>query len=514
MKPHHPSLFLIAPYALYKILAFLGFSVQPDVAFIQAYQLVFTRLASTVLIYFLSKEVLSLFKIERRPKLIISVVLTFLWLFNPPVLYWTQNVYHEDQAHLTPSLALILYSIHRRFDFMTTKRAEMALQFLLALWVCSSSYYGWLLVPLVFMFSILMSLARKGFSMSSLILELRDQLLRQRFLYVGMISSIGLYFLQLYFLGSEYLLRPIERFMVRSSVVEAGGGGGGNVHSNLVIARRILNHISFYLPLSDDRNKLIVFAFSLLIGLLFAFWMVLGDFSHSKRESCIVLSFLGISPMLYVALLKNYSFIHPFSVLKVAFPLLLFSISLPLVVLESKFRVVTRLSNRPVFTTFSIVTISIVFLSQFIHPNLVDFAAPTHTYSRDLGTLVVNNIAEDELPLSENLFVGIQPPFTQYQTGRLVYKLFESRSDDTPRKYHSQSVQDLYTAAENGQANLANIQSMRPVYFDYSDNIGSGPVKQTCEGYWKELTEKVDGRRVSICRSPGLKELVASFIDT
>ena len=502
-KPNHPSLFLVAPYFLYKILNFMGLTREITPAFIQTYQLVFTRLISIILVYFIVKNILKNFEINNHARNLISLVSTFFWLFNPPVLYWTQNVYHEDQAHLTPSLMLILLTIHYGFNFLTSKKCEMAIQFLIALWVSSSSYYGWLLIPSISLFSILKTLDR-NISINRVIRVFREQLLSQKFLYMGMGTSILIYFYQLYYLGADYLNRPFERFLARTSTIESEG----KIHNNVQIIRQILEHISYYLPLSNSETKNIIFSIFSIISILVLYYVMRKGFTDRKKDLLITLGFVTITPISYVFLLKNYSYLHEFSVLKIALPLLLFSIALPLALLENKFNFIAKYIDRSTFSTFFVGIISLIFLSQITYPNLIHFAGPTHTYSQDLGALVVNNIARDELPTSENLFVSISPPYTQYYTSRLIYKLIQPDNQDNLSKYSTTSVNELVRWGYNGSANLDNIQSMKLVYLEYSDNIGSTPVEKACNGYWSELKENVEGRSVSICRSPTLKNFI------
>ena len=110
----YPSLWLVVPYLIFKILA-----IPTTVASLQIYHLIFNRLFTSIIIYFLFLEIIYLFKDKFKKTNLIqgwgSKLLAFLgtaaWIFSPPVLYWSQNVYFCDQAILLPVYALLLFYI-------------------------------------------------------------------------------------------------------------------------------------------------------------------------------------------------------------------------------------------------------------------------------------------------------------------------------------------------------------------------------------------------------------------
>ncbi|WP_446343357.1 hypothetical protein [Coleofasciculus chthonoplastes] len=498
-KPNHPSLFLVAPYLLYKLINIFGFKLEISASFIQSYNLIFTRLISTILIYFIIAKILDYIQDDSYTNKLLAFVGTFFWLFNPPILYWTQNVYHEDQAHLTPSLVLIYLTLIFRFDFRTNSKLVAIVQFTVSLWMCLSSYYGWLLVPFIFLLSMIKNTSKfKKTTIRKIMLEAKQKLFEQKFLFLGMITAIIIYLSQLILLG--HILTPLKRFYHRAGVSTALEGKTP-IFKILV---RIWEHTTYYLPVgsSELRNLAFVGLIVFLFISVLIFWFTF-KISINKKELIPALGLIIFTPFCYVIILNNYSSNHDFSVLKLALPLILLEIVFPLAILENKFKLIYKVKINK-FRPFSIVILlmlSLAFILANVYPKFIEFAQPTELFGRDLGILVRNNIATNELPISEKIPVSISwKPTIQFYTNRLIYTL-------RPHPQYK-SIEDLMTWTNTGKANLNNINSMQPVYLEYSDKIDNSPLNKICKGYWHSLRETVDQKRISICKSPMLKELI------
>lgn len=502
-KPHHPSLFLIAPYSLYKILNFLGidFSITP--AFIQIYQLVFTRLLSIIFVYFIIKNILNYIKLDSLNNKLLAFIGTFFWLFNPPVLYWTQNVYHEDQAHLTPSLVLIYLTLVYGFNFQVRTKIEAVFHIIISFWLCSSSYYGGMLIPAIYLWCVI-----KNFVTTSpfgILVCLKQQFLKLKFLFAGMMLSILAYFCQLSYIG--YIQRPFQRFSARTGEVIVKE----EAVSLKKIYLRIWEYIVHYLPLNISEVRtfsgLIIIV---LISIVLCYFV--AKISDKKIDFIAAIGLITLTPIAYVVLLKNYSYIHNFSVLKISLPLIVLTVVLPLVILNYNFNYLSNIFARPEFMYLAFIfllTFSFIFIFQSTYPEFLKFAGKTDKSAQDFGIIIVNNIAKNELPISENLSVNIDfRPYRQFYTKRLVYKP-NQRYITEPSQHERFPItfKKLMEWGQKGQANLNNILSMKPVYLEYTDRVNSSPFNEICKGYWNPLEEKVQERGVSICRSPLLKEV-------
>ena len=417
----HPSLWLILPYIFLKLSDFLGFSMAVSVSSLQIYNLLFTRLISSICVYFIFKKLS--FKFIRAYKekqlAIVSFVSTFFWLFSPPVLYWTQNVYHEDQAHLTPSLILILIALCLNFRFDDLSFVQKLLLFLVAFVVCFSSYYGWVLIPSIVAASIINSYKSK---------RIIDIITSLQPIMFGFFAAVVAYVAQIVYLDT--LSHTLYKFSVRTGI-----------SSSLSLKEafsQIWYYTTFYFPVrlfKLEENSLL---FLLLILSVVAFCLLIYLYVPFKKQALIPLIPIALSPSAYILLLREYVYVHEFAVLKLALPIIFFSVYFPLLIavniineLEVE-RVLERKNSLCV--AFMLPLIILIYVCFYVQPQFIWFAREGTNFNQELGILIQNNISTMDLPISDSISVGIHPPQKQFYTKRFVYTL-EDMSHLPERQY-------------------------------------------------------------------------------
>ncbi|MCU0537896.1 MAG: hypothetical protein MUD14_28760, partial [Hydrococcus sp. Prado102] len=403
-------------------------------------------------------------------------------------------------AHLTSSLFLIYLTLLYKFSFRLRSKPEALFHLITGFWVCSSSYYGYILIPTIAFLCIIKNLdsiaARPKF------LYVKAKLLTLRYIFAGMAIAILVYVCQLSYLG--YFSKLNERFLERSS-----DRGWDSVQKITIIdfVKSVWYNLSYYLPIgSNNLTDGFVGLLSFLVVLALSLYLV-TKISINKKELFLSLGLITIPAIAYVTLLMNYTYVHHFSNFKLALPLIFFCVVLPLTGMAYYFN---NLLNQRLKSPLILcaVVFSIIFLSKSVSPRFVAFAGVTDKSPQEFGTLVVNNIAEDELPVSDSLPVGISfQPYWQWYAKRLVYKTQREQSDIPfqPEKEHD-SLAEFRDWIAEGKVNLNNVRLMKPVYIEYTDKTNSSSFNNICQGYWNQVKETVIGRNISICRSPKLKE--------
>lgn len=487
----HPSFWLISPYLLLKTLNFIGIDLAVSVPFLQIYNLVFTRLISAVCVFFIFKKLCFLFvKIYKETQAAaIASIATFFWLFSPPVLYWTQNVYHEDQAHLTPSLILILIALCLDFEFDSLKRVQRILLFWVTFTACFSSYYGWILVPSIAAASAISS-CYKGKRMIKIIASLQP-------LIYGLSAAVVMYIAQIVYLGA--VSHTLYKFSIRT-----GTSSGLSLREAF---SAIWYYTTFYFP-AGLFNLVGGSAFVLLLILsILAFFVLFFRYVPFKVRALIPLIPVLLSPAAYIFLLREYAYVHEFAVLKLALPLVFLSVFSPLLIvanLGNDIKTRKRAGKSKHFYIAFILLVSTVFYIYFyVQPKFMELAREGSDFNQELGALVENNISEMDLPLSDSISVGIHPPQQQFYTRRFIYTLEDLTH--LPEHQYDITTGQLIEWAYQGKANLEQLKEMRPVYIEYSDQLNESEVNSICKGHWQEIEETLQSRKLSVCKVDALK---------
>jgi hypothetical protein len=123
---------------------------------------------------------------------------------------------------------------------------------------------------------------------------------------------------------------------------------------------------------------------------------------------------------------------------------------------------------------------------------LIEFAWQGSNYYQELGAIVRENVADKDLPISEELGVGSFPPQPLWYTNRFIYRL-----DQLPGLKKNVSPEIL--------------KNMTPVFLAYADSLTGSPtnskVNALSQRQCKVLEQKLSDREVVMCRSEDLRRL-------
>ncbi len=328
----YPDIWLILPYLFFKILNFGPLHLKLSPCFVESYNLIATRLFTGILIYYVVVQFLDFFARQRLSgfeKRFIALVTLAAWMWSPPVLYWTQNVYLADQAVLGPVYGLTFLAIRCGFDFRARQRAENIMLAGASFLACGSDWYGWIAVFFL--------LALTGFkiffqSPRSWRTFLAAYSHSVRFILAGALCAAALYLFQLLYY-EDGIRQLTEIGLFRSTLSPSRGHGIMEGKSWFSTFLDILHHWRFYFPLftylPDSALRSRFFSPALLSVLMAIPLFLLAPKNRDRVTAVAVYVFIFILPVFQIAVLRGHSFYHSFSALKMALPISLSFIAIP-----------------------------------------------------------------------------------------------------------------------------------------------------------------------------------------
>jgi hypothetical protein len=507
----YPSFWLILPYLAIKFLELFHLGIDISISSLQTYHLVVNRLICGVVIYYLYLEVIN---ILAKPTLTLYIkrLIAFIgligWMFAPPVLYWTQNVYLSDQAVLLPIYALFLVAIKCKFDFDSlSKLGEFSL-FSLSIYATGCDWYGWVSVAILGAICLIRKffffLRQKSISKSSVGSFLVGYFNSIKYLLLSTVITSLIFLAQLIYYKDGF--RQIASiFLLRVGTAD----DGGKQLSSEDMVRGILAHWTSYLPQriepifadiidkSKNFNVMDVFLVAIaIISLLLALYYL---YKKSQDKQIVIYTYVLIffAPLSQIYLLRQHSYVHDFSAFKIGLPVAFSLIVLPIITLnhllstpsdslDSGYR-----QTNIAFSAFVVsLGLAIIFSSG---DRLIGFAKQTGNYNQELGVLIQKNVAQTDLPISEELWVGPNPPQPLWYTNRFIYVIDQ--------------LKDLKTKTDP-----EILKTMTPVFLAYADSPPESPAKSRvnafCQNQWEPLAQKLSDREVVICRSEELRRLL------
>jgi hypothetical protein len=483
----YPSLWLVLPYLIFKILA-----IPTTVASLQIYHLIFNRLFTSIIIYFLFLEIIYLFKdnlkkINKKTNFVqgwgaklLSFLGTAAWIFSPPVLYWSQNVYFCDQAILLPVYALLLFAIKQRFQFHNLSYFKKLILFTISLLAAGFDWYGWVVLFLLMLIVVLPLINKNinknfGKSITTALISIQP--------IVAAIALISTWFIaQLIYYKDGY------RQITATAFARSGGQVPLDLGQDLFV---MSSYWGYYLPKflkpfwDDGRLSIMSMSIGLLILLGWLLW-------HCQRKLSLLAIFIliFIAPLTQIAVLRQHSTIHDFSAFKLALPTVFtIWIVIPLSIL-------ILLEYLPkIFSYLAWLGLGLLLtLSIYANTNntkeFMEFAGSGLSYPSEIGVIIQKYIANDDLPLSDSNGISVRsiPPQPTWYANRFIYG--------------SAEIFDL-----SRRVNMPNLKNLNPVFLRFEDETPSQHIQSLCQNSWETIPENIGDRKVSLCRNKKLKEL-------
>ena len=472
----YPSLWLVVPYLIFKILA-----IPITVASLQIYHLIFDRLFTSIIIYFLFLEIICLFKdnfkkinfVQGWGSKLLAFLGTAAWIFTPPVLYWTQNVYFSDQAILLPVYALLLFAIKQRFKFDNLSRSKKLILFAISLLAAGYDWYGWVFLFLL-MLIVTLPLIYKNINKALISIQ-------------PIVIAIAL--ISTWFISQLIYYKDGYRQITATAFERAGGQLPIDLGQDLFV---MTVYWAYYLPKflrplwDDGRLSLLLISISLII---FSSWLL-----WHCRQKLILLSILiliFIAPLMQISILRQHSTIHDFSAFKLALPtVFMIWIVIPLsvlILLEYLPKIFSFLSWLGLAL---LVTISIYANTDNV-VQFMEFAGNGSSYPSEIGVIIQKHIADSDLPISDSDRISVRsiPPQPTWYANRFIYG--------------SAEIFDL-----SRRINMPNLKNLNPVFLIFEDAPPSQHIQNLCQDSWEKIPETIRGRKVSLCRNKKLKELI------
>lgn len=477
----YPTLWLAIPYLIFKILwiPISNFNLQ-------VYHLVFNRLIISIVIYYLFLEIIQLFSktnfFQGLSSRILALIATAGWMFNPPVLYWMQNVYFCDQAVLLPIYALLLFALKQNFRFEHLSLNKRILLFLLSLLAAGFDWYGWVILLLITLI-IALPLVRKNIKLAIYTIQP----------IIAAISLISIWFVVQLFYYKDGWNQIRTTFFDRISK---------DIPLDLAAElKTIISYWANYFPnpirlvMLEEKISLemiLVTLFAISIALLFLLWI---SHKYDRGKLLLVYGLLVFAPLLQLMLLRGHSTAHDFSVLKLALPTsFLIWIVIPFIALN----ILNSLSNiiraKKVFSPWIMISGLIILgilVSNDIQPQFLQFAWQGDPSPRELGEITKKYIAVNDLPISDSDGIHIKafPPQPIWHTNRFIYTTAEV----------SQLSQKL---------NIPTLKHLNPVYISYEDETNNQAISSICSRVWQPINETILNRKIRLCRHSKLRELL------
>lgn len=501
----YPSLWLVLPYIVFKLLNLLPLGVSLSPQYLQVYNLIFNRLLCAMVVYYLYLEIIKILTqdvLTDYKKRLIALLGLVGWIFTPPVLFWTQNVYFTDQIVLLPVYAIFFISLKCRFNFNQLPNYYKILLCITSILACGFDWYGWVgiasILFLKFIDDLLSNKANPFLSKAFL----KQYLNSVKFILFGVIVSGFTFIVQLLYY-KDGIRQFLSIFFSRTIAMSTDTGVSLTL---LTMLRGIAMHWSSYFPriiqpLLENADSLLPFV-ALIIGFTLFLFCLYYLYKKSRYSRFVVYAYILVFlvPLIQLFILKQHSFIHYFSAFKMGLPITFSLLVLPMVTLSQIFqsaRSNTSFSSRSINTILSVFVavlgIVIVISSVGELKKFASVGGASTDRAQDIGFLLSRNVAPTELPITgvPNLVVSSYPPQVIWYGKRYLYSY--------------EQLKELRL-----RANSQHLKSMKPVFLTYKDTSSTAGFSLICQGKWTDLAEKVESREIVACRAVELNRLLAS----
>jgi hypothetical protein len=311
----YPPGAMIPPY----ILARLLHRAEIQISFIKQFlkfKFLFDTLMVSLIVYSIFRQILRLRR--RGMAALVSAVLAISWMCLPLNLYYLRNVYFSDQCIISVVLFFILLEIHDGcFSQKSTKAflryIYFALKFLVSLYGVLTDYY--------FLFVLFISWLVKIVPILKETKSIKNTVLASFVYVLPVLSGISLFVLQITTVPDwRNIILNKMNYRMFSSV---GWNGGNKI---IAIVNSFRGHYSLAAPLMA----------ALVVLFVYIFVKRRGDETFLSKYKALfnIMLIVYVPPILQVLVLQHHSVIHEFSMLKFALPVILGTLTVPLLMLE------------------------------------------------------------------------------------------------------------------------------------------------------------------------------------
>ncbi|MGA7938132.1 MAG: hypothetical protein WCA35_31575 [Kovacikia sp.] len=504
----YPSLWLIFPYVIFRVVSLFSANYELTPAFIITYNLIVNRLLCGIVVYFTFRYLLdylfhdylfykNLSSLGQRALAIIGLA---GWMLPASAMVNTQNLYFSDQAVLLPIYCLFLFTLKHKFDFWNFRLLDRLILGVLSLISVGMDWYGLVFVAVVFGTVTILTYAKHNN-------ETRWEIFRRIAqnilipLACGAAIMLAFYLSQLVYFDDGFR-QIINTFTQRTRETP----DDTNVTlSYLEIYSYIINHWKGYLPVLARAailglQKVFQIPGSATI-LLFVFAPVLSWLCTSKSARNLnkfaALSLLYLAPCIQLLLLKQHSYQHGFSAFKMALPISFSTYVLPVVFV---IYVASRLDSisgfvREVTLVLLLSAYFLPFALKIPSKDYLGFSDKSKTLYRDLGMFVNGELPSKAIIFSNSLktsieYVGQKGDASLWYTNRYVY---------SPKDF----------ASEKPKLQKNRVDGAEFLFIDYEDAVWENKIDpnitKICEGKWFKYDTLIEGRRIVGCNTEELK---------
>ena len=388
----YPSLWLDIPYFIFK---FLGWEI--SINNLHIYALIVNRFLCSIIIFFLYKELSKLLvnKLDTQENYdqtitISALIGTIAWLLTPAVLYWTQNVYFTDQAVILPLNCIFLLTLKSEFKLHDLTKWQKILLFCLTLLATGYDWYAWTFLAFMMLIYFLLNIeVSTVIKINSLVPILG-----------GCLLVIVVYTCQILCFddGLPQLIRTVlERAFTNQSSAKLDGFWARLIGD----IAEYLYGLVFLIPIS-------------LTGL----YLVRKINWNSKLLASLFL--LCVAPLIHNLILANHSYIHNFTAFK-------FSVGIFFVFLVTPCLAISMYLPKTKYYFFAFGFIGLlasgIFFSSHRILSFSQYSTISTNFSEQLGNLIREELAQDQVPFSRTLYIPAFPPNGLWYANRRVYDL-------------------------------------------------------------------------------------------
>lgn len=494
----YPSFWLILPYMVFKALKSAQLIHQLTPQFIFIYNLVMDRLFCGLAVFGIYLQISKRLLAGRlkNTAIYLAAYLGLLgWMFNPSVLYWTQNIYFADQAVLLPLYVIFFLLLRVDFDAdRLTGKHYPSIFFILSFLACGIDYYG--AAGVIFFWFI----TRKSKI--------------SRSLFLGAVTAGLIYLAQLIYFKDGF-----------HQIAEVGFHRTLDMHDEVnhsLTNDYILMYVVEYWTLTLPRIYFSIFSFLggvhvdsvvllCVLGVLFGSLTFIHKGDTRQNFFKWVYLFLFAVPVAQIFILKQHSLIHNFSSFKLMLGVTFLSLVWPV---SALFLLITKLcrsvkeTHRDQICNAIFYVLSAILAGIIISSSMPQFDIESGRLNPDkieYGRLLEKNFSDNDLLMEDcpicgsrvsyffpwNLRVRPYPqPDVMWYSHKAVY-------------YYK----ELAYLTAKGILNVDHLSKMQPVFLSYKDETEDTAADLFCSDQWVELKEKILGRTVVVCRSPELKKL-------
>ena len=331
----YPSWYIVFPYMIWKLMNLIPFIRMPlSALFLESFNLVISRLFTGIIVFYLFFETIKIF-LPEKSELDLKRALAFIgvaaWMFNPAVLYFTQNIYFAENSYLGFIYAMTLMSVKCGFKLEKLSRGNKCLLFIFTFIACGTSYYGWLVLAVIWLIVLISRLiSLKPFAMNTYLKTCVSAIYPTA---AGAFIAGATFIAQLsYYKGGFGLL--ISKFIWRAGFGSAVFEPWLSRDTPAVMFSKILSYWDNLLPFGMYyRHEFYFSAAFLALSVIVS--LTLAAKAKDKMSAFSIILLIYAVPVSYLFLLKEWSSFHDFSALIMSLPVIFSWAVLPVLLARS-----------------------------------------------------------------------------------------------------------------------------------------------------------------------------------